>query len=361
MDYSSWRVDCIDVPRPMSAVLIAACVAEAVLYRDVGRGGKGMHPLVGRVSLSPRWSGSSLRFAQWRVSGLAMQAGRVPTSRRIEWTQFPGSHGALNLWFGAIDRIGQAAKEVPVRPSPEAPARRELFRRLANCIQSYGRCPRSYGRCPSAMPRTRGTASVWSTIPIGSANVGSANGPAAKQVGVPSTRSRWSQVLLNADGHPLYTPLATVPGFTGTTLTNWAKAAPAPNRPVGTEGWVCWIGVITAVCPPSALLVDWRQSREWRQSRGRLVFGWIHTIWCHQNTSSSGANSAFKFIPYGSHHRAACADHCGRHFHLDNAVSTRLLVVAVVIEPRPARGLRRTEAPCSSGFCVVVPKITLAD
>ena len=146
-------------------------------------------------------------------------------------------------------------------------------------------------------------------------------------------------VSLNAEGHPLYTKMTPVPGFTCTALTDWAKAALAPGSQVISDGLACFTGVTAAGCQHQAIIIGLRKPNEVPE------FGWVNTILGNLKTSFSGAYHAFKFAKYGSRYLAAFAYRFNRRFHLD-ALPTRLLVAAATIGPRPAHWLRRAEESC---------------
>jgi len=146
-------------------------------------------------------------------------------------------------------------------------------------------------------------------------------------------------VSLNTEGHPLYTKMIPVPGFTGAALTNWAKAALAPGSLVLSDGLACLSGVTAAGCHHQAIRIGLRKPDQVPE------FGWLNTILGNLKTSFSGAYHAFNFAQYGTRDLAAFAYRFHRRFHLDT-LPNRRLVAATAIGPRPARWLRQTEESC---------------
>ena len=146
-------------------------------------------------------------------------------------------------------------------------------------------------------------------------------------------------VSLNTEGHPLYTKMIPVPGFTCAALTDWAKAALAPGSQVLSDGLACFTGVTAAGCYHQAMIIGLRKPNQVPE------FGWLNTILGNLKTSFSGTYHAFAFAKYGSRYLAAFAYRFNRRFHLDT-LPTRLLVAAATIGSRPARWLRRAEESC---------------
>lgn len=146
-------------------------------------------------------------------------------------------------------------------------------------------------------------------------------------------------VSLNAEGHPLYTKMTPVPGFTGNALADWAKAALASSSQVISDGLACFTGVTAAGCYHQAILIGLRKPNEAPE------LGWVNTLLGNLKTRFSGAYHAFDFAKYGTRYLAAFAYRFNRRFHLDS-LPHRLLVAAATIGPRPARWLRRAEESC---------------
>jgi hypothetical protein len=144
---------------------------------------------------------------------------------------------------------------------------------------------------------------------------------------------------LNAAGHPLYTKMIPVPGFTCAALTDWAKATLAPGSHVISDGLGCFTGVTAAGCYHQAIIIGPRKPNQVPE------FGWLNTILGNLKTSFSGTYHAFNFAKYGSRYLAAFAYRFNRRFHLDT-LPARLLAAAAIIGPRPARWLRRAEESC---------------
>ena len=146
-------------------------------------------------------------------------------------------------------------------------------------------------------------------------------------------------VSLTPEGHPLYTKMIPVPGFTGTALTDWAKVALAPGSQVLSDGLACFTGVTAAGCDHQAIIIGLRKPHQVPE------FGWLNTLLGNLKTRFSGAYHAFKYAKYATRYLAAFAYRFNRRFHLDT-LPNRLLVAAAANGPRPARWLRQAEESC---------------
>ena len=146
-------------------------------------------------------------------------------------------------------------------------------------------------------------------------------------------------VSLNGQGHPLYTKMIPVPGFTCTALTDWATVALAPGSQVLSDGLACFTGVTAAGCDHQAIIIGLRKPHQVPE------FGWLNTLLGNLKTSFSGTYHAFKYAKYATRYLAAFAYRFNWRFHLDT-LPTRLLVAAATIGPRPARWLRQAEEAC---------------
>jgi hypothetical protein len=143
----------------------------------------------------------------------------VQTSR-IAGTLFQGTHLALTLWFLALDLISQAKTGLSAlalqRPLGVSYPTAWLIQH--KIMQAMTERDAQYTRC--------GAVRVDDAY-LGGERVGGKAGRGSENK-VPFVAA----VSLNTEGHPLYTKMIPVPGFTGTALTDWAKAALAPRSPV---------------------------------------------------------------------------------------------------------------------------------
>lgn len=146
-------------------------------------------------------------------------------------------------------------------------------------------------------------------------------------------------VSLNPEGHPLYTKLSPVPGFTLNAITHWALTNLTPGGAVTSDGLACFAGVTQAGCPHQAIIVGTRKPKELPE------FSWIKTLLGNLMTSVGGAYHAFDFAKYGGRSLAAFAYRFNRRFHLET-LPIRLLVAAATTGPRPERWIRLTEEAC---------------
>ena len=96
-------------------------------------------------------------------------------------------------------------------------------------------------------------------------------------------------VSLNAEGHPLDTKMAPVPGFTLKAIANWATADLAPGCIVTSDGLACFAGVTEAGCQHQAVIVGTRKPEDVPE------FSWVNTVLGNLKTSFGGAYHAFDF------------------------------------------------------------------
>ena len=143
-------------------------------------------------------------------------------------------------------------------------------------------------------------------------------------------------ISLNAEGHPLYTKMAPVPGFTRKAIAHWATADLVPGGIVTSDGLACFAGVTDAGCEHQTVIVGTRKPKDLPQ------FNWVNTVLGHLKTSFGGAYHAFDFTKYGSRYLAAFAYRFNRRFRLDT-IHSRLLTAAIAVGPRPERCLRLAE------------------
>lgn len=146
-------------------------------------------------------------------------------------------------------------------------------------------------------------------------------------------------VSLNPDGHPLYTKMTPVPGFTRPAIAAWAARVLTPGCHVTTDGLACFAGVTDAGCSHQAIIVGTRKPKDLPE------FSWINTLLGNLKTSFGGAYHAFDFAKYGERYLGAFAYRFNRRFHLDT-LPNRLLVAAIAVGPRPARWIRLAEESC---------------
>lgn len=251
---------------------------------------------------------------------------RVQTSL-IAGTLFQGTHLALTLWFLAIYLISEAKTGLSALA---------LKRQLG---VSYPTAWLIQHKLMQAMTERDAQYTLCGAVRVDDAYLG------GERVGGKAGRGSENKVpfvaavSLNPAGHPLYTKMIPVPGFTCAALTDWAKAALAPRSQVISDGLACFTGVTAAGCDHQAMIIGLRKPNQVPE------FGWLNTILGNLKTSFSGTYHAFDFAKYGSRYLAAFAYRFNRRFHLDT-LPARLLVAAATIGPRPARWLRRAEESC---------------
>ena len=251
---------------------------------------------------------------------------RVQTSL-IAGTLFQSTHLALTLWFLAIYLISQA------KTGLSALALKRQFG------VSYPTAWLIQHKLMPAMTERDAQYTLGGEVRVDDAYLGGERVGGKAGRGSENKVPLVAAVSLNTEGHPLYTKMIPVPGFTGAALTDWAKAALAPGSHILSDGLACFTGVAAAGCYHQAIIIGRRKPNQVPE------FGWLNTILGNLKTSFSGTYPAFDFAKYGSRYLAAFADRFNRRFHLDT-LPTRLLVAATTIGPRPARWLRRAEESC---------------
>jgi hypothetical protein len=245
----------------------------------------------------------------------------------IAGTLFQSTHLALTLWFLAIYLISQAKTGLSALA---------LKRQLG---VSYPTAWLIQHKIMQAMTEREAQYTLCGEVRVDDAYLG------GERVGGKAGRGSENKVpfvaavSLNAAGHPLYTKMIPVPGFTCAALTDWAKATLAPGSHVISDGLGCFTGVTAAGCYHQAIIIGPRKPNQVPE------FGWLNTILGNLKTSFSGTYHAFNFAKYGSRYLAAFAYRFNRRFHLDT-LPARLLAAAAIIGPRPARWLRRAEESC---------------
>lgn len=146
-------------------------------------------------------------------------------------------------------------------------------------------------------------------------------------------------VSLSPDGHPLYTKMTPVSGFTRTTIAAWAAQTLTPAGHVTSDGLACFAGVTDAGCGHQAIVVGARKPKDLPE------FTWVNTLLGNLKTRFGGAYHAFDFAKYGARYLSAFAYRFNRRFHLDT-LPGRLLVAAIAVGPRPERWLRLAGESC---------------
>ena len=251
---------------------------------------------------------------------------RMQTSL-IAGTLFQSTHLALTLWFLAIYLISEAKTGLSALA---------LKRQLG---VSYPTAWLIQHKIMQAMAERDAQYTLGGEVRVDDAYLGGERVGGKAGRGSENKVPLVAAVSLNAAGHPLYTKMIPVPGFTCAALTDWAKAALAPGSRVLSDGLGCFTGVMAAGCYHQAMIIGRRKPNQVPE------FGWLNTILGNLKTSFSGTYHAFNFAKYGSRYLAAFAYRFNRRFHLDT-LPARLLVAAAAIGPRPARWLRRAEESC---------------
>ena len=146
-------------------------------------------------------------------------------------------------------------------------------------------------------------------------------------------------VSLSEEGHPLYTKLTPVPGFTLKSIGQWAKGQLAPGSTVFSDGLACFSAVTAAGCAHQPTIVAGRKPKELPE------FQWINTVLGNLKTSFAGTYHAFDFRKYAARYLAAFTYRFNRRFDL-KTLHQRLLLAAALCGPHPQRAIRLADDHC---------------
>lgn len=251
---------------------------------------------------------------------------RLQTSL-IAGTLFQGTHLALTIWFLAIYLISQAKTGLSALA---------LKRQLG---VSYPTAWLIQHKLMQAMAERDAQYTLNGHVQVDDAYLGGERAGGKPGRGSENKVPFVAAIALDASGHPLTIKMAPVPGFTRKAIAAWAHTDLSPGCIVLSDGLACFAGVVDAGCQHCPIIVGGRKPKDVPE------FRWINTILGNLKTSLGGAYHAFDFIRYGTRYLAAFAYRFNRRFHLET-LSSRLLVAALAIGPRPARWLRLAEESC---------------
>lgn len=204
------------------------------------------------------------------------QACRAQTSL-IAGTLFQSTHLALTLWFLAIYLISQAKTGLSALA---------LTRQLG---VSYPTAWLIQHKLMQAMTERESTYSLVGQVQVDDVYRGGelTGGKAGR--GSENKVPFVAAVSLNPEGHPLYTKMAPVPGFTRKAIAHWAAADLTPGCHVTSDGLACFAGVTDAGCQHQAVIVGTRKPEDVPE------FSWVNTVLGNLKTGFGGAYHAFDF------------------------------------------------------------------
>jgi transposase-like protein len=254
------------------------------------------------------------------------QACRSQTSL-IAGTLFQSTHLGLTIWFLAIYLVSQAKTGLSALA---------LKRQLG---VSYPTAWLIQHKLMQAMAEREARYGLGGDVQVDDAYRGGERTGGKAGRGSENKVPFVAAVSLSSEGHPLYTKMVPLPGFTRKAIAQWATADLAPDCHVTSDGLACFVGVTDAGCQHQAVIVGTRKPRDLPE------FRWVNTVLGNLKSSFGGAYHAFDFAKYGARYLAAFAYRFNRRFHLET-LPMRLLVAATTAGPRPARWLRLAEASC---------------
>jgi len=141
-------------------------------------------------------------------------------------------------------------------------------------------------------------------------------------------------VSLDERGHPQFTKLHRVSGFTTEAIRAWARANLAPGTQVLSDGLACFAGVTQAGCLHTPQVVGTRKPRDLPQ------FQWVNTILGNLKTSLHGAFHSLGWAKHADTYLAAFAYRFNRRFNLRDLLARLIVDVArcPAIKIRVVRG-----------------------
>jgi hypothetical protein len=124
-------------------------------------------------------------------------------------------------------------------------------------------------------------------------------------------------VSLNEVGHPIYSRITAVSGFSSEAISDWAKRHLAPGSHVFSDGLACFRAVTTANCHHKAVVTGGKRPNDLPQ------FRWINTLLGNLKTSFSGTFHAFNFDKYARRYMGGYCFRFNRRFSMSGIRADR--------------------------------------
>jgi hypothetical protein len=254
------------------------------------------------------------------------RACRTQTSL-IAGTLFQSTHLALTLWFLAIYLVSQAKTGLSAL----------ALKRLLGV--SYPTAWLIQHKLMQAMSERDSAYTLSGNVQVDDVYLGGELAGGKPGRGSENKVPFVAAVSLSPEGHPLYTKMAAVAGFTRKAMAAWARRDLAPGCAVTSDGLACFAGVTDAECTHHVIVVGTRKPKD------LPAFSWVNTLLGNLKSSFGGAYHAFDFEKYRARYLGTFAYRFNRRFHLET-IHSRLLLAATTTGPRPERWLRLAEEAC---------------
>ena len=144
-------------------------------------------------------------------------------------------------------------------------------------------------------------------------------------------------VSLNEAGHPIYSRITAVSGFSSKAISDWAKRHLAPGSHILSDGLACFRAVTTANCHHRAVVTGGKHPDDLPQ------FRWINTLLGNLKTSFSGTFHAFNFDKYARRYLGGYCFRFNRRFSM-SGMTERIANAVCCCMPLTERDLRVAEA-----------------
>lgn len=249
------------------------------------------------------------------------RACRSQTSLRAG-TVFDHSKLPLTLWFLALYLLTQSKTNV---------AALELMRHLGVCYRTAWRLKH---KLMQAMAERDAERQLGNLVQIDDAYLGGEHPGGKPGRGSENKRPFVIAVETSDHGHPLYTVIDPLPGFTKAALAEWALRRLKPETDIYSDGLKAFAAVIDQGHAHTVIETAGRRAAcEATSAR------WVNVVLGNLKRALDGTYHAFAFFKYAHRYLAEAAWRFNRRFHMEELVP-RLLVAATRCHPWPERRLR---------------------
>ena len=242
------------------------------------------------------------------ISGTILQATKLP----------------LTVWFLAFYLIGQAKTGI---------SSLELSRHLG---VNYDTAWLLHNKIMKAMSEREDSYVLLGKIQIDDAYLGGERPGGKPGRGSENKVPIVAAISLNNAGHPIYTKITPVSGFTSEALAKWASQHLAPGCAVLSDGLACFRSVTTIGCRHEAVVSRGRHPKDLPE------FRWINILLGNLKTSISGALHAFNYDKYAKRYLGGYCYRFNRRFEMKE-MTDRVANAVCCCKPCPERALRVAE------------------
>lgn len=249
------------------------------------------------------------------------RACRTQTSLRAG-TVFDHSKLPLTTWFLALYLLTQSKTNV---------AALELIRHLGICYRSAWRLKH---KLMQAMSEREAGRRLGNLVQIDDAYLGGELPGGKPGRGSENKRPFVIAVETNDDGHPLYTAIDPIPGFSKAALGQWAQGWLRASCDVFSDGLSAFASVIDQGHAHTVIeTAGGKAACEAPSAR------WVNVVLGNLKRALDGTYHAFKFFKYAQRYLAEAMWRFNRRFRME-ALVPRLLVAAARCRPWSERRLR---------------------